>query len=131
MPDFENESGPSGEGEEGDKSGEDNDEGPSQGSGGEQDPDGDSGASNSIPESLDDHSGWSSDGSEENQKLNEEVENIAKERLKEIVKNAAQECSKNNNWGSVPATCKAEIMKVLDSKIDLSLIHISEPTRPY
>ena len=118
MPDFQSQSGPSGEGENGDESGDDNGEGSGQGSSGEQGGDSDSGASNGIPDSMDDHSGWSNDGSEENQKLNEEVQNIAKERLKEIVKNAAQECSRNNNWGSVPTSCKTEIMKVLESKID-------------
>ncbi len=63
-----------------------------------------------IPDSLDDHSGWG--------ECSKEVKEIAKERLKEIVKKAATEASQSNNWGSVSSSCRSEIMKVLESKID-------------
>jgi len=62
------------------------------------------------PETLDDHSGWGS--------APDEVKEIAKERLKDIVKKAAEEASKTGSWGSVPSQCKEQIMKGIQSKID-------------
>lgn len=61
-------------------------------------------------ETLDDHTGWG--------QCSQEVKDMAKERLKEIVKKAGEECSKSNSWGSVSAECRKNIMKILDSKID-------------
>lgn len=61
-------------------------------------------------ETLDDHSGWGDVG--------DDLKEIAKERLKEIVKNAAEECSRTNSWGSVPHQCREKIIKGLQSKID-------------
>jgi len=61
-------------------------------------------------EPFDDHSGW---GETETQ-----TKEIAKERLKEIIRSAAEEASKNRGWGSVPDSCRARIMKSIRSKID-------------
>lgn len=66
--------------------------------------------SDNIPDSLDDHSGWG--------KCSKEVKEMAKERLKDIIKKASEDCAKNNNWGSVPANTRKKIMKVLESKVD-------------
>ena len=63
-----------------------------------------------IPESLDDHSGWG--------KCDQEMRDMARERLKDIVKKAADECSRNNSWGTVSGSCRKKIMKVFESKID-------------
>ncbi len=63
-----------------------------------------------LPDSLDDHSGWGA--------CEQEVKEMARERLKDIIKKASEECSKTNNWGSVPANTRTKIMKVLESKID-------------
>jgi len=61
-------------------------------------------------ETLDDHSGWGD--------VSDEVKEIAKERLKEIVKQASEDCARGNSWGSVPQQCREKIMKGLQSKID-------------
>lgn len=61
-------------------------------------------------DSFDDHSGWG--------EVSEESREIAKERLKDIIKKAADEASKSNNWGSVPASCREEILKGIKSTLD-------------
>ena len=61
-------------------------------------------------DSLDDHSGWG--------KCSQEVKDMAKERLKEIVKKAGEECAKSNSWGSVSADVRKKVMKVLETKVD-------------
>ena len=67
------------------------------------------GGEGSPGDSFDDHSGWGEVDNTENE--------IAKERLKEAIKKAAEEANQAGSWGSVPAQCRKEIM-------DLSLIHI-------
>lgn len=61
-------------------------------------------------ETLDDHSGWGD--------VPDDIKEIAKERLKEIVKDAAESCSRGNSWGNVPQECREKIMKGLQSKVD-------------
>lgn len=61
-------------------------------------------------DTLDDHSGWG--------KCSDEVKDLAKERLKDIIKKAGEECSKNNSWGSVSSSARKDIMKVLETKVD-------------
>ena len=61
-------------------------------------------------DSLDDHSGWG--------KCSQEVKDMAKERLKEIVKKAGEECAKTNSWGSVSSEVRKKVMKVLETKVD-------------
>jgi predicted metal-dependent peptidase len=67
-------------------------------------------ADDELPDTLDDHSGWG--------KCDQEVKDMAKERLKDIIKKAGEDCAKNNSWGSVSADAKREIMKVLETKVD-------------
>ena len=67
-------------------------------------------SSDGIPDSLDDHSGWGN--------CSQEVKEMARERLKEIIRKASDDCAKNNSWGSVPADCRKKIMKVLETKVD-------------
>jgi len=95
----EGESGQGGEGQsgEGGQSGE-----PSDGQG--------SGSGQGEPEPFDDHSGW---GEADNT-----ATEIAKQRLKENIKKAAQEASKEGSWGSVPANCRQEILDKLTAKVD-------------
>lgn len=57
-----------------------------------------------------DHSGW--------KEMDNTEKEIAKQRLKEIVKNAAEEASRAGSWGSVPAQCKKEIIDSLTTKVD-------------
>ena len=38
--------------------------------------------------------------------------------MKDIIKKAGEECSKNNSWGSVSSSARKDIMKVLETKVD-------------
>jgi predicted metal-dependent peptidase len=69
-----------------------------------------SGTGESEPKEFDDHSGW---GENENT-----VNEIAKQRLKEALKDAANEASKAGSWGTIGASTQQEIMDRLISKID-------------
>ena len=61
-------------------------------------------------DSFDDHSGW-------DQVDNTEHE-IAKERLKEAIKKAAEEASQAGSWGSVPADCRKDILDRLKVRVN-------------
>ncbi len=61
-------------------------------------------------DSFDDHSGWGETDNTENE--------IAKERLKEAIKKAAEEANQAGSWGSVPAQCRKEIMDRLKVRIN-------------
>ena len=66
--------------------------------------------SGEMPESLDDHSGWGS--------CSQEVKEVANQRLKEIVRKAGEDCARSNSWGTVSASARQKIMKILESKVD-------------
>ena len=92
-----------------------NSQGPSsseaQGEGGEGgDPSDNKGDGSGIPDTLDDHSGW--------QECPQEIKEMAKERLKEVVRKAAEEASATNRWGSVSQETRKKVMKMLETKID-------------
>jgi len=92
----------SGEGEPGD--------GDESGEGGEGQPTADN------PGSFDDHSGWSDSADSPEQ---EAANQMAKERLKQSMKAAAQEASESaKGWGSMSAAVKEEIIKRLETKVD-------------
>jgi predicted metal-dependent peptidase len=61
-------------------------------------------------DSFDDHSGWSEGAGA--------AQDIAKERLKESVKKAAEEAQKANSWGSVSGQCRRDILDRIVSKVD-------------
>jgi predicted metal-dependent peptidase len=63
-----------------------------------------------IPDTLDDHSGWG--------KCPQETRNIAKERLKDHLRKATEEASRNNSWGSISSSVRKEVMKTFETKID-------------
>jgi predicted metal-dependent peptidase len=67
-----------------------------------------------LPDTMDDHSGWSDQDGDVDNTSNE----IAKEHLKEILKEAAGEASKSNNWGTVPADVRKQIMDSLQTSVD-------------
>jgi predicted metal-dependent peptidase len=69
-----------------------------------------SGFDDGLPDTLDDHSGWGN--------CDQDVKDMAKERLKDIIRKAGEECSRNSSWGSVSAETRKKIMKVLETKID-------------
>jgi predicted metal-dependent peptidase len=87
-----------GSGDSGDGSGDSDGNGDSEGSG---DGSGDG--------QLDDHSGWGEGGGT--------TDNIAEERLKDMVKKAAHEAAKKG-WGSVSAGMKERIMESITTKVD-------------
>ena len=62
------------------------------------------------PGTWDDHSGWGDGDNTTNE--------IAKERLKEAVKKAAEEASKSNGWGSVSQGLRQEIIDSITTKVD-------------
>jgi predicted metal-dependent peptidase len=98
----------SGDGEDG--------EGQGQGEGGEDEEQDDSGGTGNGSgggmgdyDSLDDHSGWGeSEGT---------TGNIAQERLKDMVKKAAEEAGKKG-WGSVSSRMRTRIMDSITTKVD-------------
>ena len=83
----------------------------SQGQGGDGgEPSDSQGDGSGIPDTLDDHSGW--------QECSQEIKEMAKERLKEVVRKAAEEASASNRWGSVSQETRKQVMKMLETKID-------------
>ena len=61
-------------------------------------------------DSLDSHEGFGeSDGT---------TQEIAKERLKDTVKKAAEEAEKSRNWGTVSSSMRADIMDRIATKVD-------------
>mgnify|MGYP003136702721 FL=1 len=98
----ENEDGEQGEGESGEGEGE-------QGEGSGQQGDG-NGSGLGDMDSFDDHSGWG--------EVDQATKDIAKERLKDAVKKAAEEASKANNWGSVSSSVRRDIMERIATKVD-------------
>jgi len=96
--------GQEGEGGEGQDDGGDGEGQPGDGDGNGQ------GGQGGEPEPFDDHSGW---GEGDNT-----AQEIAKQRLKETIKKAAEEASKAGNWGTVPGDTRREIIERLTAKID-------------
>ena len=110
-----NEKGEGQDGEEGEGqgngSGENNDENNENSSGGQGQGDGEeSEGQGGQPQEFDDHSGWGEGDNTANE--------IAKQRLKEAIKEAANEANKAGSWGSVGADCRQDIMDRLTAKID-------------
>lgn len=71
---------------------------------------GEGGEGQGDPGTWDDHSGWGDGDNTTNE--------IAKERLKEAVKKAAEEASKSNGWGSVSQGLRQEIIDSITTKVD-------------
>jgi len=100
-----------GQGEEGQGGEGEDDGGQGDGQPGDGDADGQGGGGQEgEPQEFDDHSGWG----EADQTANE----IAKQRLKETIKKAAEEASKAGNWGTVPGDTRREILDRLVAKVD-------------
>ena len=92
------------EGEEGDTDGEGGR--PGEGGGGQ-------GGGNPLDDmdSFDDHGGWG--------EASEQAKQIAEERVKEFIKDAVEEAnSSSRGWGSVPGSCRKEIMDGITTKVD-------------
>ena len=61
-------------------------------------------------EQFDSHEGWS--------EMDEETRQIARERMKDSIRKAAEESAKSNSWGSVSGECRKDIMKKLETRVD-------------
>jgi predicted metal-dependent peptidase len=72
----------------------------------------DGGSGESMPDTMDDHGDWgdSAEGSVEN--------DIAKERLREMLEQASKEANRGNNWGTVSSDTRQMIQKYLNPSID-------------
>jgi len=86
------------------------DENEGDGEGGSGEPGDGEGDSSGMGDSFDDHSGWG-----EGQGA---AQDIAKERLKDSVKKAAEEAQKANSWGSVSGECRREIIERISTRVD-------------
>jgi len=62
------------------------------------------------PGQFDDHSGWGN--------VDNTTNEIAKERLKDSIKKAAEEATRASNWGTVSRKCRKEIMDRIATKVD-------------
>ena len=60
---------------------------------------------------FDDHGSWSDEASKE-------MQEIAKQRLQEAVKKAAQEASQSNSWGSVSNQVRKDILDRITPRVD-------------
>ena len=105
----ENEKPEDGEGEEG-EGGQSDDQSDGSGDGDENKKSNGQGKGKPGDDSLDDHSGWG--------EASPESKEIAKQRLKEALKQASTEADKSNNWGSVSASMRREIKDRLVAKLD-------------
>ena len=63
-----------------------------------------------MPDSLDDHSGWG--------EASDETKQMAKERLRQAVEDAAKEASNRGSWGSVSSDMRKKIMDMVNPKVD-------------
>jgi len=62
------------------------------------------------PQPLDDHSGW--------REMSDAKRQMAQQRAKEIMKQAAEEANKAGSWGSVPSSMKKEIISKISTQVD-------------
>jgi len=96
-----------------------NDDGDGDGQGESGDGDGQSGqgGGSGLPDSFDDHSGWGGDHLTDEQR--EAIRDVAKERLKEAMKDAVNEINSNGRgWGSVGADTRKAIQDFITPKVD-------------
>ena len=67
-----------------------------------------------LPDTFDSHDGWSAQDEDMDNTSNE----IAKERLKEAIKDAAEHCAKSGSWGSISVEQRKRIMESLETTVD-------------
>jgi len=106
--------GDDGESGQGGQGGEDDSDEGSDGSGeGEGEGEGTDGSSQASGEPHGDHTGWGGEGSDD-----QTAREIANERMREDIKQAAEEADKTGTWGSVSARTRAEIRESLRTTVD-------------
>jgi predicted metal-dependent peptidase len=88
---------------------------PDKGEGGKGEPGEGDGQGQGEGDSFDDHSGWG----ENADKLDPTLREMAKERLREMMRDAADQANKSSNgWGSVSQDVRKNIMDRISGKID-------------
>lgn len=86
-------------------------EGEGQGGGGKGEPqDGEGNGSG-----FDSHEGWGEDGKNP---IPQEVRELAKERLRQAMNEAANEANRSGSWGTISQSMRKDIIKRLSSKVD-------------
>ena len=82
-----------------------------EGEGGEGQPsDGQGSGGGGLPDSLDDHSGWG--------EASDDTKQMAKERLRQAVEDAAKEATSRGSWGSVSSEMRKQIMDMINPRVD-------------
>jgi predicted metal-dependent peptidase len=100
-----------GQGSDGkDKSDSGDDSGSGSGSGKPDDEDGDGSGSGGGDWQFDEHEGWD--------KVDAATKEMARERIKDVLRKAAEEATKSNSWGSVSSSVRKEILDRIRSVID-------------
>ena len=64
---------------------------------------------------FDSHEGWGEDG---NNPIPQEVRELAKERLRQAMNEAANEANRTGSWGTISQSMRKDIIKRLSSKVD-------------
>tara|TARA_B100000214_G_C23910950_1_gene601269 strand:- start:2 stop:1213 length:1212 start_codon:yes stop_codon:yes gene_type:complete len=59
---------------------------------------------------LDDHDGWG--------EMSEEERELIRGKVRQVLKEAARKADSQNSWGSVPASMRAEIRKMISNEVD-------------
>jgi predicted metal-dependent peptidase len=60
--------------------------------------------------SMDDHEGWG--------EMSEEERELIRGKIKQVLKEATKKADSSNSWGSVPASMRAEIRKMVSNEVD-------------
>ena len=76
---------------------------------------GEPGEGNGEGSGFDSHEGWAEDG--ENP-IPQEVRELAKERLRQAMNEAANEANRTGSWGTISQSMRKDIIKRLSSKVD-------------
>jgi predicted metal-dependent peptidase len=74
-----------------------------------------SGEGNGNGGGFDDHEGWGEDGKNP---IPQEVRELAKERLRQAMNEAANEANRSGSWGTISQSMRKDIIKRLQSKVD-------------
>ena len=64
---------------------------------------------------FDSHEGWGEDGKNP---IPQEVRELAKERLRQAMNEAANDANRSGNWGTISQSMRKDIIKRLSSKVD-------------
>ena len=89
--------------------------GQGQGSGDGENQSGSQSSSGGDDSGFDSHEGWGEDGQNP---IPQEVRELAKERLRQAMNEAANEANRSGSWGTMSESMRKDILKRLSSKVD-------------